>query len=126
MPKYRFKWVSRGERDLFGCDFSGFGSDHQALQAEIDASEAVIRQQPENSLLLAVYIHQVPPTPEIIGFFERSANPVKNPIRKMAILGISSLQRIWYERVKGITWPQNARFFDDYERAKEWLVSEGF
>ncbi len=124
--KTRAKWVSYKERDLFGCDFSGFGSDRSSLAAEIQVSEAIIRQQAENSLLLAVYMHEAAPTPELIRFFERSCCPVKNPIRKMAILGVSNIQRIWYQRVKGISWPKNARFFDDYEKAKAWLVAERF
>lgn len=94
--------------------------------AEIEASEAVIQQQAENSLLVAVALHQATMMPELTAFFKRYAGKERNPIRKMAILYVTRWQRIWFRLAHGVTWPQNARFFDDYEKAKDWLVSEQF
>ncbi len=120
----RAKWVSRREVPLWCCDFGGFGSDRARLLIEIAASQAVIDQQAENSLLVAVDLSDTPPSPEIAAFFKTNANRAQNPIRKLAILGLSGFQRWWYRYVKHVVWPRQTRFFHDWEQAKDWLVSE--
>jgi hypothetical protein len=65
-------------------------------------------------------------TSEIVEFFNSNASQVRNPIRKMAIRGVSDFQRFWCRRVKHVSWPQKSRFFSDWETAKDWLVTEGF
>lgn len=125
-PKIRATWVSRRERSIWCLDFAGFESDPQGLAAEIEASARVIRQQVEDSLLVALYLHHPNMTPELVAFLKTISNPMKNPIHKMAIIGVGALDRIWLERIKGISFPKNAAFFGDYEKAKDWLVSERF
>jgi hypothetical protein len=117
------KWLSRGGRDYWCCEFSRFGSDRVALRAEIEAAQAVIDQQPPNSLLVAVDLFHAPLTAELIAFFWANRARPDGPIRKMAIIGVSGLRRLRY-RLRGVVWPANAAFFTDWERAKDWLVSE--
>jgi len=65
-------------------------------------------------------------TPELVGFFKVNASREKNPIHKLAIIGVSGFERFWLHSMKGILWPKNAAFFMDYEEAKDWLVGEKF
>jgi len=118
----RATWVSRKEVPIWCCDFGGFGADRQGLVAEIAASQAVIDRQVENSLLVAVDLNDATLSPDVIAFFERYASQSQNPVRRMAILGVSGFQRCWYRRA----WPKTARFFSDWEKAKAWLVTERF
>jgi hypothetical protein len=122
--RIRATWVSRKERSIWCCDFSDFGNDREALQTEIDASLAVIRLQSDNSLLVAVDLCRAEMNPEIAAFFAAYAGGEHNPIHKMAVLGVSDLQQIWYRLAKKVSWPKNARFFSEWERAKDWLVDE--
>jgi hypothetical protein len=122
--KLRATWVSRRERDIWCLDFSGFAADRAGLIAEIEASDAVIRQQREDSLLVAVDLCKMEMTPEIAEFFRVNASRPRNPIRKMAVLYVTSGRRLWYRLTRRVTWPKQARFFDDYEKAKDWLVGE--
>jgi hypothetical protein len=126
MKKYRATWISRKERSIWCCDFSGFGLDRAALAAEIEVSDATIRQQSEGSLLVTVYMHQPNFTPELLEFFQHNSRPENNPIHKMAIIGVSGFEKFWFQRMKKISWPKNAAFFSDYEKAKDWLIGEGF
>ena len=122
--RLRATWVTYKEVPLWCCDFGGFGGDRAGLLAEIAASQVVIDQHPENSLLVAVDLSDTPFTPEIVAFFTANANPHRNPIRRLAILGIPDFQRRWYHHVKHVVWPKPSRFFSDWEQAKAWLVSE--
>ena len=117
------KWLTKRETSFYTIDFSGLGKDRQGLLAEMNTAQAVISQRGANSLLVAVDCHQTEMMDELVQFFKTySSQP--NPIRKLAILGISSFQRTWYRWTRRVVWPKNARFFADYEEAKDWLIGE--
>jgi hypothetical protein len=118
------KWITKRETSFYTIDFSGLGADRQGLLAEMNTAEAVMDKQGENSLLVAVDCHQTEMMAELVQFFEICASRPKNPIRKLAILGISGFQRTLYRWTKGVVWPKNAHFFADYEDAKDWLIGE--
>jgi len=122
----RATWVTYKERSLFGCDFSGYESDPEGLHIEIEYSDLVIKQQPANSLLVAVVLHKTKITPEIIEFFRINAVREHNPIRKMAVLFLPDYRRFWYRWVQHGIWPDHTCFLDDYEQAKKWLISDSF
>lgn len=123
---YRAKWVSYKGRDLWGCDFSDFKGNRKALAEEIRVSEAPFSQQKVDSMLVAVYMHKPDFTPELLAFLEKASAQAENPIHKMAIVGVTGMEKAWFQWVKKVSWPANARFFMDYEKAKAWLVAETF
>jgi len=96
------------------------------LAEEIVAAQAVIRRQPVNSLLVAMDLYGAPMTPELVAFLKASGDRKENPIRKIAIIGVWGLRKVWYERFRRVSWPKNAAVFSDWERAKDWLVAETF
>jgi hypothetical protein len=120
------KWLTKKETSFYTIDFSGLGTDRQGLLDEMKTAQAVIARQGENSLLVAVDCHQTEMMEEMVEFFKTYAGQAKNPIRKLAVVGISSFQRSWYRWAKGITWPKNTHFFADYEDAKDWLIGEKY
>jgi hypothetical protein len=124
--RIRAVWITRKEREIWCCDFGGFGGDRAGLVTEIEASQAVINQQVEDSLLVAVDLCQAKMTPEIAAFFKKYSDQTKNPIHKMAIVGVSTFQKLRYQWLDNISWPKNSRFFSDWEKAKDWLIEEGF
>jgi hypothetical protein len=117
------KWLTKKETSFYTIDFSGLGADRQGLLAEMKTAQAVISKQGENSLLVAVDCHQTDMMEELVQFFKTYASQ-PNPIRKLAIVGISGFQRTWHRWTKGVVWPKNSRFFADYEEAKDWLIGE--
>jgi hypothetical protein len=124
--RIRSTWVSRKEKSIWCCDFSSFGSDRAGVLAELAASEAVIDRERENSLLVAVDLYRVRMEPELVAFFQNYGQPASNPVRKMAIVHISGVRRLWLQVARGVRWPPRAKFFEDYEEAKDWLVGEKF
>jgi hypothetical protein len=127
MPRrIKSTWITRKETPIYCIDFSSLGSDRQSLLLEMHASEAVLCKQASDSLLVAVDLHHTDMMSEIIDFFRNCNNQDNNPVRKMAILGISGIQKVWYPWHLRFSWPKNAAFFDDYEKAKDWLIGECF
>ena len=108
--RVRATWITFKERSIWCCDFAGFETNSQGLLTELEVSDSVIKQQPENSLLAAVALHKTKMTPKIVEFFRINATHKSNPIRKMAVLFFLILVgngTNWYNMVSG----QNIRVF---------------
>ncbi len=120
------RWISHKGSPVLGINLDGFEADRAGLQAEIDAVEAILSTQENNSLLVVVDLALTNIGPEVAAFLNAHAGQESDPIRKMAIVGISGVRKIWYQRVRKISWPKHARFFDGHEEAKAWLISDGF
>ncbi len=120
------RWISYENTPLFGINLDGFGADHQRLQAEIEAVEAILRQKESGTVLVVVDLALTDIGSEVIDFLRDHAGQVGDPIRKIAIIGISRPRQIWYRLTRKVAWPRHARFFDEHEKAKPWLTSEQF
>ncbi len=113
-------WLNTRNTRIFCVDLSSLDGNPAGLAAEIQAARAVIEAQPENSLLVTVDLHHTRLTLEI----ERLLRDSARPVRKMAILGVPGLRRAWYSLAGRAAWPGRARFFADFEQAKDWLAAE--
>ncbi len=120
------RWISYENTPLFGINLDGFGADRQRLQTEIEAVEAILRQKEHGTVLAVVDLALTDIGPEVAAFFSAHAAQEGDPIRKMAIIGISPMRQLWYRLVKKVAWPKHAAFFDEHEKAKPWLISENF
>ncbi len=120
------RWISYENTPLFGINLDGFGADRQRLVAEIEAVEAVLRQKERGTVLAVVDLALTDIGPEVTAFLQAHAGQEDDPIRKMAIIGISRPRQIWYRLTRKVAWPRHARFFDEHEKAKPWLTSENF
>ena len=119
-------WISHKLTPVLGINLDGFEADRAGLRAEIEAVEAILSTQERGSLLVIVDMALTDMGPELIAFLNAHAGQAGDPIRKMAIVGISAPKRIWYRLSKKVSWPKHARFFDGHEPAKAWLITEGF
>ena len=109
-----------------GINLDGFESDCSGVRAEIEAVEAILCTQERGSLLVVLDIALTDMMPELIQFIAAHSGGPGDPIRKLAIVGVSGPKRMWYRLTQKISWPKNARFFDEHEKAKPWLISENF
>jgi hypothetical protein len=118
------KWMTTREVRIYVIDFSGLETDRAGLKIEMDAIEAAIKNKAADSVLATVDLHQVAMSDELINFFKAHCSTPSNPFHRMAVMGLSPLQRWWYRVTRELVWPKNVVFLDDYETAKRWLVSE--
>ena len=122
--RIRSRWVSYLENPLFGMNLCGFEGDRQGVVAEIEAVEDILCKQPWQSVLAVLDIARTNMTPELVAFIQAHSGQEGDPIRKLAIIGVPEWKKIWYRYVKKVAWPKKARFFDEHEKAKAWLVGE--
>jgi hypothetical protein len=121
-PRIHSTWLNTRNTRIYCVDLSSFNDNPAGIAAEIEAARGQIEPQPENSLLITIDLHETRLTLEI----ERFLRDITRPVRKMAILGVPGLRRAWYNLAGRAPWPARARFFEDFEKAKDWLAGEGF
>ncbi len=119
-------WISFKMTPLFGINACGYGSDRESVRTEMEGAEAILREQPRGSVLVDLDIAQTELCPEIVAFLQAHAGQPDDPIRKLAIVGVSPTKRWWWQWRKKVVWPKHARFFEGHEPAKAWLVGEEF
>jgi hypothetical protein len=127
MPKrLRSVWVTMKEIPMFGLNLAGYGSDRDGVIAEINAAEEMMSRHFGSPLRVDLDMAQTDMMPEIIRFLHKHSGQPGDPIFKLAIIGIPGWKKTWYHLTKKICWPKNARFFDEHEKAKAWLITERF
>jgi hypothetical protein len=116
-------WLNFKNTRLYCVDLSGCDKGDLRYLKEIQQADAVICSQPADSLLMSLDLSHTRMAPEIETFIH-SHRGSTDPIRKLAVLGLSDWQRIGLSLTRRLVWPANTRFFTDYESAKEWLARE--
>jgi hypothetical protein len=127
MPRrLRSVWVTMKEIPMYGLNLAGYESDREGVIAELDAAEELIRHHFGSPLRIDMDVAGTELMPEILAFLNAHPGEPGGPIFKLAIIGVPAWQWAWLRWTKKIRWPQNARFFDEHEKAKAWLISERF
>ncbi len=124
--RLRSVWVTMKEIPIFGLNLAGYEFDRAGVAAEVKAAEEMLSRHFGSPVRVDLDLAHTVMTPEIVRFLNAHAGQPGDPIFKLAIIGLSGWKKTWYRLVKKINWPRNARFFDEHEKAKAWLITERF
>jgi hypothetical protein len=124
--RLRSVWVTMKEIPLFGLNLAGYGSDREGVVAELTAAEEMFSRHFGDRVRVDMDIALTDMMPEIVAFFNAHTGEPSDPIFKLAVIGVPGWKKWWYQVSKKIRWPKNARFFDEHEKAKAWLITERF
>lgn len=117
------KWITHNGRRILYSDFSGFGRNTTALQAEVDAVDGEILREPKGSVLALADLRGTVTGTEVVDLFKKSAKRTNGYVRKQAVVGITGVQRILASAVARFSG-QSLHLFDTVEEANEWLASD--
>jgi hypothetical protein len=112
--------------ELFGAHYESFARKEQGLLERMRAEEEFLIEQ-HHPLPYWVNFYGTTMTNKVLNEFMQSINRLQRYIPKLAIVGCSIIDqwRLEYARIrKSVNIP--VRYFSDPEKAKAWLVSEGF
>lgn len=113
----------KGCRFLY-ADYSNYGRNLEALRLELDYADTMIENEPRNDTLVLVDIrHTVTSTP-VVSLMKESAARTKGRVAKLAVIGVSGVQRILATAVSRFS-REPLQLFDDLDAAKDWLVEGG-
>jgi hypothetical protein len=105
-------------------NFSGFGRDVDALRAEVLAADGEICRQPKDSVLVLVDVRGTTTSTDAVDVFRHSAARTKGWVIRQAIVGVTGIQKILARAVARFSGEELV-LFDNFEEAKDWLVSGG-
>ena len=118
----RSEWQTHKGKRFMYANCSNLGVDVDQLTAELDAADAMIVQEPENSVLVLTDVRGLVGSNEAIAIFKVSATRTQKYIRKSAVIGVGgAIRRLLVEAVSRFSG-QPLVTFEDLERAKDWLV----
>jgi hypothetical protein len=118
----RSEWITHEGQQIFIQDFSNhYLTDTDGVKEELAAVQQIVLEQPENSILALVDFRDTQINNELMDLMIASANLTKSRVRKTAVLGIVGTKRILADMFIGLTG-QQLTFFDDMEKAKDWLI----
>lgn len=118
----RSTWISHKGQQIFLQDFSKHGLlDIDAVKEELLLVEKIVIQHPENSLLVLADFRDTQIGKDLMDLMVASSGKTKGHIKKTAVMGIFGTKRILADALIRFTG-QQLTFFDDVEKAKDWLV----
>ncbi len=113
--------VHKGKRYLY-ADYSNLGRDVERLEAEVNAADAIVCQEPADSVLVLTDVRGSVASNEAMAVLKKSAARTRKHIRKIAVVGVESgIRKMLMEAVSRFSG-QNLVAIEDIEKAKDWLV----
>jgi len=109
-------------KPIFYADYSGFGDDHAALQAEVEQAISTIAAEPLKSVLVLVNFEGSEPTFANLNVMRKLVPRSNRSVIKRALLGLSGPSRFFITTFSNVTGGTPVVAFDSREKALEWLV----
>ena len=117
------KWIEHKGKKIFYLDFSGFGYDVSALEAEMKEANPIVCAQPENSTLVITDVRGTVASKEAMPLYKAVAAKTKPYARKSAVVGITGYRKVLLQAV-AIFSGRSFGSFTDLDEAKDWVVEE--
>jgi hypothetical protein len=118
----RSKWITHNGIKIFYQDFSGHDiSDAEAVKEELVEVQAVVLQEPANSILVLSDFRETQIGKDLLDLMTTSSRVTKSRIKKTAVIGVTGTKRILLNMLLSITG-QQVSLFDTFEGAQEWLT----
>lgn len=118
----RSKWVNYQGYPIFYQDFSGHDQFNPvAVLQELAEVQAVVLQQPPNSLLVLADFRNTQIGKELMDMLTESSRLTQSHIKKTAVLGVTGPKRILAAMLASLTG-QRLTMFDQQSQALDWLI----
>ncbi len=118
------QWIECDGKRVFFANYTGFGSDSDALYQEVkQATDTIAREPPKSVLVLSDFTGTVETLKnlDVMRQLIKHANP---SVLKRALLGLGGVRRLFITTFSNVTGGTKVEAFDNREDALAWLVTE--
>ena len=119
----RSDWIEHNGKQIFYQDFSKLFYNSSAVITELNEVQKIVTAQPKNSVLVLTDMRDTNVGREVLPAMNAASASTKDYVKKTAVLGISGVKRKLADMLTSLTG-QPLKYFDDIERAKQWLTEE--
>ena len=117
----RSKWIEYKEKRILYQDFSNLFYNTKAIKEELEAVEAIVLAEPENSVLVISNFTNTEITTELMPILNEASNATKSHVYKTATVGLTGFKRTLGDLLSRLTG-QPLMYFTNELEAKEWLI----
>jgi hypothetical protein len=118
-------WITHQGRRMFYADYSNFGTNLDALQAELDTVVAALSQEPPGSVSVLNNMQGNIVAPGVTALLREAVTKTNPYVRKRAVIGLAGVPRRGLLDILNVfTGRGTIHAFDDEPSALDWLVKE--
>jgi hypothetical protein len=115
------KWIEHNGKKILYQDYSNYFFNEDAVKKELAEVEAVVLNEPENSVLVLTNMSNTEVTLNLMPIFNEASRVTKSHVNKTAVLGVTGIKRTLGDLLSRITG-QPLMYFNSEAEAKEWLT----
>lgn len=115
-------WMEHNGRQVFYADYSGFGSNAEALYQEAEEAIGFLSQQPSKSTLVLADFAGTAASVVSSDVFRKLLPKSNQAVIKRAVIGLSAAGRIFMNTLSNVTGGMPVRAFDSEQAALNWLM----
>lgn len=117
-------WIEHKGKRIFFADYSGFGTDSEALRQEVEEAVSVIAAEPEKSVLVLSSLEGTVESTTNMRIIRQIVPRANRSVRKRALLGFSGSRRILLTLFANVLGDTRVAAFDSREEALDWLAED--
>jgi len=119
----RSEWIEHNGKKIFYQNFSKNFYNSAAVKDELAEVQKVVVAQPLDSVLVLSDFRDTNVGSDLLSTMNTASTATKAHVRKTAVLGVSGTKRKLADLLTALTG-QPLKYFDDIEKAKEWLTED--
>lgn len=116
-------WIEHQGKKIFYQDFSKHFFNSAAVRTELEEVQKVVTAEPKDSVLVLSDFRDTNVGSDLLASMNEASRATKAYVRKTAVLGVTGMKRKLADLLTMLTG-QPLRYFDDMEKAKNWLAEE--
>lgn len=115
------RWIEHNGKRILYQDYSNFFFNDDAVKQELAEVQAIVLNEPENSVLVLTNMSNTEVTLNLMPLFNEASKVTKSHVNKTAVLGVAGVKRTLGDLLSKITG-QPLMYFNNEIEAKEWLT----
>ncbi|MGB8984826.1 MAG: STAS/SEC14 domain-containing protein [Anaerolineales bacterium] len=119
----RSEWIEHNGKKIFYQNFSKNFYNSAAVKDELAEVQEVVVSQPLDSVLVLSDFRDTNVGSDLLSMMNTASAATKAHVRKTAVLGVTGMKRKLADLLTALTG-QQLKYFDDMEKAKEWLTED--
>ena len=116
------RWVEHRGKRVFIADFTNFGAHAEALKAECAEIVAVLRNEPEDSVLAISDINGTAATPQTLQAIKGLVTETNRYVQKRAVIGVGRYQKYFLDAFAIFTGDVTFVRHETLQQALDWIT----
>ena len=115
-------WTHHNGKRILIADFSNFGGDAAALQAEVEGVKELLKQEIPSSVNAVTYVEGTFANPEVLQVLAGLLPYSNKYVKKRALVGVAGFRKYFIDNVANLMGNVHFKPFETLDRALDWIA----